>query len=143
MFTDKIKLEKLADIKNMSADQITEEQLTAINAEVSEKGFGAVEVIIAGTVASLEAKVTEANEASVTLTTANETLTADLATATAKVTDLEAKLVEANAKLGQKAAATPAEIKAEQDRIAREGESKDFDFETSPSAKALAKFNEK
>lgn len=137
---DKNKLEKLSAMKNVEADKITAENLAEINAELADKGLSALEVVTAGTVASLEAKVTEATAP---LTAANETLNADLATATAKVTDLEAKLVEANVKLGQKPAATPEEIKAEQDRIAKEGESKEFDFETSPSAKALAKFNEK
>lgn len=129
---DKNKLEKLSAMKNVEADKITAENLAEINAELADKGLSALEVVTAGTVASLEAKVTEATAP---LTAANETLTADLATATAKVTDLEAKLVEANAKLGQKPAATAEEIKAEQDRIAREGQEDDLDTKMSNELK--------
>lgn len=129
---DKNKLEKLSAMKNVEADKITAENLAEINAELADKGITGLEVVTAGTVASLEAQVTEATAP---LAAANETLTADLAAANSKVTDLEAKLAEANTKLGQKPAATAEEIKAEQDRIAREGQEDDLDTKMSNELK--------
>ena len=69
------------------------------------------------------------------LTASNETLTSDLSAANEKVTELEAKLAEANTKLGQKPAATAEEIKAEQDRIAKEGQEEDIDLKMSNELK--------
>lgn len=127
---DKNTLKNLTAIKGIEAANITSEQISAINTELTEKGL-AVEVSACGTIADLEAKVANVDA----LTASNETLTSDLSAANEKVTDLEAKLAEANAKLDKTPGATAEEIQAEKDKIAKEDQDVDVDTEISNALK--------
>jgi chromosome segregation ATPase len=117
MFGNKTKVESFAALKDKPAQEITAEEIAAVNTELSAIGLSGVEVSVAG---ALET----ANNNVANLTKELETANASLATANESVSDLTAKLEASNKKveeLNAKLASTPAanakEITVEKDKI--------------------------
>lgn len=126
MFEKKIKIESLSAIVDKKADEVSAEQIAAINTELQAAGISGIEVSVAGTISGLQETITEKDSA---ISTAN----ADLKKANETVAELQTKL-------GAAPAAETEEIQVEKDKIKDEKESKEFNFDESPSAKVLNKF---
>ena len=106
----KKEIKSLAAVKGKAADEISVEQINAINEEFAEIGFEGIEVAVAGTL----------SESATQLNTANDTIATHVATIEAKTTELEAanaKVAELTAKLEKKPAAAAAEPAATEDPI--------------------------
>jgi hypothetical protein len=112
------KMEKLGQLKNLAPEAITAEMVAAVNAELVEAGISGVEVNLTGA-----------------LKNATEALTA----AQTKSTELESKVSGLEAEVTKwkpKDAAEHTQPKGEKDKEV-ETENKEFEFDESPSAKAL------
>lgn len=118
------KIESLSGLKGKAASDITNEELSALNSELAANGFNGIEVSLAGFSAKLsEDLATKVNE----LETANNSF----ATANAEIVTLKDKL----AKLP---GAEVKELAPKEDKI-KDEESVEFNFDESPSAKAMKK----
>lgn len=126
MFEKKIKIESLSAIKDKKADEVSAEEIAAINTELQAAGFSGIEVSVSGTISGLQQTITEKDSA---ISTAN----ADLKKANETVAELQTKL-------GAAPAAETEEIQVKKDKIKDGNESKEFNFDESPSAKVLNKF---
>lgn len=133
MFEKKIK--SLNAIKGIAAEDITAEQLQAVNTELAEMG---VNVVVAANVEQEETNNDDALTAAQARISALETEMADNATQlTASQAEVE-RLKHENASLKNSAGADATEKGNKEDKIENpDAESKDFDFETSASAQIL------
>lgn len=124
IFKNMKKLEALTAIENKSVEEVSAEEITALNNELTDKGVKCIEVAIAGTNAkAMQDLATKVNE----LETANNTIT----TVKAEKTTLEEKL-------GKLAGAEVKELSPKEDKI-KDEESNEFNFDESPSAKVMKK----
>lgn len=85
LFGGKKEIKSLSAIKGIAADQITAEQVDAVNAEFAELGFEGIEVAIVGSAAKATEELTAATDA-------KATAEASLEAANKKVEELTAKL---------------------------------------------------
>lgn len=126
----KKEIKSLAAIKGLAADAVTVEHIEAINAEFAELGFVGIEVAINGTL----------SEAATQLNTANDTIAtheATIGTRDARITELETE----NAELGKGAAADASAAGTAEDKIeTNKKHDKEFEFDNSPSAKAMKEY---
>ena len=104
-------LESISALKGVSAENITAEQIAAVNSELSENDVKGIEVNAVGALATLNGELATAN-ASV------EALTGELANANQTIEAKDAIIADLNAKLAKVPAAEAEEIVVEDDKIA-------------------------
>lgn len=104
-------LESISALKGVSAENITAEQIAAVNSELSENDVKGIEVNAVGALATLNGELATAN-------TSIEALTGELATANQTIEAKEAIIADLNAKLSKVPAAEAEEIVVEDDKIA-------------------------
>lgn len=124
-------IESLSALKNVEAKDITAEQIAAVNAELAEAGLIGIEANVLGSLAA-------ATQASVSHEQAVSDLQASLQSSNDLVATHEATIAALNEKLKNIPGANVEDIETADDKITgKENENKAFDFNTSPSAKAM------
>lgn len=124
-------IESLSALKNVEAKDITAEQIAAVNAELAEAGLIGIEANVLGSLAAASNKSTEHEQA---ISSLKDELQAANDTVAAK----DQMIAELNEKLKALPSAVAEEVETTDDKITGKGsETKAFDFNTSPSAKAM------
>lgn len=117
MFDKKVKIESLSAIKGKKAEEVTAEEISAINAELAEAGFNAIEVSVAGTIANLK----ESHEAAI------EEKDSTIAAKDAEITKSNNTIADLQSKLGAAPAAEKEEVQVNKDVIKDKKEEVDAD----------------
>jgi hypothetical protein len=128
----KKEMKVLASLKNVEAKDITAEQIAAVNAELAEAGLIGIEANLFGS-SNVASENIAAHEQAVS------DLKAELQSSKDLAATHEATIAELTEKLAKTPAAAVEEVATGDDKITKkEGEeSAEFDFNNSPSAKAM------